>query len=161
MNHSNTLTHPRSSRRVSRLAALTIAVVAIALAASACGDDGASGSGGPRTVAITAPANNAQVGRSFDVQLAVNFPIGEPDTGRDHVHLYYDGNTADGEYGIAYADTFTVTGLAPGAHKIQAVVAHADHSTTDTRSEEITVEVTDGAGATDPVPTTGGSGFGY
>ena len=108
------------------------AVLPIALLAAACGGGDTAGAGGSSspTVAIGSPADGATVGRSFDVKLDVNFPIGAPDTGRDHVHLYYDGNRATGQYGIAYAKTFTVTGLTPGT-EIEAVVAHADHSTTN------------------------------
>jgi hypothetical protein len=111
-------------------------------------------------VAITSPADGATVGRTLDVKLDVNFPIGAPDTGRDHVHLYYDGNRAEGEYGIAYAKTFTVTGLSPGEHEIEAVVAHADHSTTDAHSQPITVTVSDsatGAGTSGTTATTSGN----
>jgi len=136
----------RSRRR--RLALVLGAVLSIALLAAACGggDDTASAGGSSNpTVAISSPADGATVGRSFDVKLDVNFPIGAPDTGRDHVHLYYDGNRAEGQYGIAYAKTFTVTGLSPGEHEIEAVVAHADHSTTDAHSQPITVMVSDSA----------------
>lgn len=129
--------------------------------AAACGsDDGAGDNNEPRRVEITTPADGATVGSTFDVELAVNFPVGEPDTGRDHVHLYYDGNTAEGEYGIAYMDSFTVSGLAPGPHRIQAVVAHADHSTTETRSKEITITV-DSGGEGSTAPTTSGGDDGY
>jgi Bacterial Ig domain len=144
-------TPARPSRRRRLALAPLGAALALALVAAACGgdDDTASaGGGGSETVAVTAPADGATVGSSFDVELDVNFPIGEPDTGRDHVHLYYDGNRTEGEYGIAYDTTFTVTGLDPGEHEIEAVVAHADHSTTDVHSDPITVNVTaDSAGA--------------
>jgi len=160
---------PRSRRR--RLALVLGAVLSIALLAAACGggDDtasaGSSGSGSP-TVAITSPTDGATVGRSFDVKLDVNFPIGAPDTGRDHVHLYYDGNTAQGQYGIAYGKTFTVTGLSPGEHEIDAVVAHADHSVTNAHSQPITVMVSDsatgsgssGSGSSGTTGTTSGNG---
>jgi hypothetical protein len=138
---------------------------ALVLLAAACGSDyGTSSGDSAHSVSITSPANGAQVGESFDVHLALNFPIGDPDTGRDHVHLYYDGNTTEGEYGIAYSDTFTVTGLSPGMHTIQAVIAHADHSATSTRSEPITVEVSDGqpsSGGAGGTPSTGGGALGY
>lgn len=155
----------RPSRR-RRVALVLGAVLPIALLAAACGggDDTASAGGGGSspTVAITSPADGDTVGRSFDIKLDVNFPIGEPDTGRDHVHLYYDGNRAEGEYGIAYAKTFTVTGLSPGEHEIEAVVAHADHSTTDAHSQPITVMVSESGGAgTDSSETTATTGYAY
>jgi hypothetical protein len=162
----HTLTDQTPSRR-SRRGRVALApfgaVLALALLAAACGgDDGTASAGdGNPTVAIAAPSDGASVGTSFDVQLDVNFPIGQPDTGRDHVHLYYDGNRAEGEYGIAYDTTFTVTGLDPGEHEIEAVVAHADHSTTDVHSAPITVAVTSGDSGAGTTATTGSAEAGY
>lgn len=166
MDTSNTHRPVRPSRSSGSVVAIVALVSALALLAAACGSDdddvAAGGSGGP-TVDIATPSDGWQVGQSFDVEFVINFPIGEPDTGRDHVHLYYDGDFDGGEYGIAYDETFTVTGLSPGEHTIQAVVAHADHSITDARSEEITVEVTDddpGTGTSDP-PASSDGDLGY
>jgi hypothetical protein len=86
------------------------------------------------------------------VSVDSSVPLGEPDTGRHHVHLYYDGNTAEGEYDIVYGTTATVDRLDAGEHTIEAVIANPDHSTTDAR-DEITVTVGDEAGG-------GGSGGG-
>lgn len=161
MRKHTTRTHIRRWR-LRDLAVPFVAVVGLVAASCGSDDGGGTSEGGPPTVEITSPADGAQVGESFDVDLAVNFPIGEPDTGRDHVHLYYDGNTAEGEYGIVYEDSFTVEGLDPGDHTIEAVVAHADHSLTDTRSAPITVHVGEG-GAAEPAPPTtaedGGIGY--
>jgi hypothetical protein len=162
-NTHRTSFHP--GRRRGRLAAVFALVSTLVLLAAACGSSGGGAAGGSSTptVAITSPTDGSPVGASFPVRLAINFPIGDPGTGRDHVHLYYDGNMADGEYGIAYADTFTVTGLSPGEHKVQAVVAHADHSITSSRSKEITVDVTgdSGPGTTGTPPTTSSGNVGY
>lgn len=165
MDSNNTHRPAHPSRSSSRAAALAV-ISALALFATACGDDegdDVAASGGEPTVDVTSPTDGSQVGESFDVEFAINFPIGEPDTGRDHVHLYYDGNFDEGEYGIAYDETFTVTGLSPGEHTLQAVVAHADHSITDARSEEIIVEVTDDDSGSDTsdAPATSDEGFGY
>ena len=160
MKTPTTQTPTRPPRR-RRLALVLAAPLAIALLAAACGGGGNSASAAPKnpTVAITSPADNATVGKSFDVKLDINFAIGQPNTGRDHVHLYYDGNRETGKYGIAYGKTFTVTGLTPGRHEIEAVVAHADHSTTSSHSKPITVTVSDSAAATSGSSgTTGTSG---
>jgi|SoiMethySBSTD1v2_1073268.scaffolds.fasta_scaffold00820_14 hypothetical protein len=162
-------------------AGLALTATALLVAAGCGGDDGggstAAGSGGgggsgsgDLTVSIAAPDDGATVGSSFDVEVDTSEPIGEPDTGRHHVHLYYDGNTAEGEYDIAYKPDVTVDGLSPGQHTIEAVVANADHSLTDAR-DEITVTVdaaaaAGGAGATDTTGTTDttdddDSGYGY
>jgi hypothetical protein len=119
------------------------------------------------TVQITSPADGAAVSSPFTVQLSTSVPIGEPDTGRHHVHLYYDGQTAEGEYDIVYGETATVDRLSPGRHQIEAVIANADHSLTDARTT-ITVDVggaapaqtpTDGTSTTAPASDRGGYGY--
>jgi hypothetical protein len=145
------------TRRHRRLASVAL-LATLALTALACGDDddttaSAGGGGdGDMTISIADPEDGAEVGQPFDVSVDSSVPLGEPDTGRHHVHLYYDGNTAEGEYDIVYGTTATVDRLDPGEHTIEAVIANADHSTTDAR-DEITVTVGDEAGG-------GGSGDG-
>jgi hypothetical protein len=155
-------TSTRDTRRRRRLAFVAL-LATLALAAMACSDDddtatsggdGGGGGGGDMTVAIADPTDGAEVGRSFDLTVDSSVPLGETDTGRHHVHLYYDGNTAEGEYDIVYGTTATVDRLDPGEHTIEAVIANPDHSTTDAR-DEITVTVGEDAGASD-----GGSGDG-
>jgi hypothetical protein len=132
-----------------------LAVVAVlALVGAACGDDGSGGGGSAggddMTIDVVSPTDGADVGESFDVDVETSVDIGETDTGLHHVHLYYDGETAEGEYDIVYSTPFTVTRLDPGEHVIEAVIANADHSITDARAE-ITVNVGAGAGgSTDP-----------
>ena len=161
-------THSTTSRR--RLAPVAL-LATLALTALACGDDDtattAAGSGsGDMTISIADPAEDTQVGGSFDVTVDSSVPLGEPDTGRHHVHLYYDGNTAEGEYDLVYEPRFTVDRLDPGEHTIEAVIANADHSLTDARTE-ITVTVGDAAGggpattSDATTDTTADSGYGY
>lgn len=141
------------------------------LGAAACGDDDAStgsegagnddtagGGSGDITIEITGPSDGDQVDSSgFEVAVDSSVPIDEPDTGEHHVHLYYDGNTADGEYDIVYEDSFTVDRLDEGEYTVEAYIANADHSLTDAR-DEITVQVGGGAstggsdGSDDPDP---------
>lgn len=137
------------ARRLGRQASAAVALAgAFALVAAGCGDDGdsteaGSGGGGDEpTISLTQPDDGGTVGDSFDVEVDTDVPIGEPDTGRHHVHLYYDGNTQEGEYDVVYEPTFTVDGLEPGEHTVEAVVANADHSLTDAR-DEVTVTVGD------------------
>jgi hypothetical protein len=127
---------------------------AAALAAAGCGDDddttttesgAGAGGGDDLSISVTTPEDGATVGDSFEVEVDTSVDIGEPDTGLHHVHLYYDGNTDDGEYDLVYDPTFTVErDLGAGEHTIEAVVANADHSLTDAR-DEVTVTVGDEA----------------
>ncbi|HEX6569095.1 MAG TPA: hypothetical protein VF015_08015 [Acidimicrobiales bacterium] len=147
---AETKARPARPRRAAYVGTAVAAVVL--LVAAGCGDDddsttaGAAGGGNGPTIDITAPAGGAEVGRSFDVEIDSSESLGEPDTGRHHVHLYYDGNTQEGEYDVVYGDSATVDGLDPGEHTVEAVIANADHSLTDAR-DEITVTVSDDAGA--------------
>ena len=148
----------RPHRRVARALAL---VAVLAPAGAACGDDddtteaGAGSGGDEMTISVTEPTDGAEVGSSFDVEVDTSVDIGEPDTGLHHVHLYYDGNTDEGDYDLVYDPTFTVEReLSPGEHTIEAVVANADHSLTDAR-DELTVTVGDaGAGGSGGPGTT-------
>jgi hypothetical protein len=167
MTHTtHTHTHDERRRTWRRAAVVGSLLVALALLAAACGggDDVASGSRAARTVLIQDPTSGSQVGTSFTVTLAPSFAIGEPDTGRPHIHLHYDGSP---QYDIVYATTHTVTGLAPGMHTIVAVVANPDHTETDVRSPEVTVQVGTGdapappPATTPPAPRAGAGPAGY
>jgi hypothetical protein len=151
-----------------RLVVLGAALAALALLAAGCsGDDdddtvagesgaesgsgsdsGGGGGDGDLTISIADPSDGATVEPEFQVEVDPSVDIGEPDTGLHHVHLYYDGNQADGEYDIVYSadEPWTVDrDLAPGEHTIEAFIANADHSLTDA-SDEVTVMVGEGAG---------------
>src|ERR687898_196183 len=153
-------TAPRTSRRGPRrrLVGMIAALSALALVGAACSDDdddttetGAEadtgGGGGEVAITIATPADGAEVGDSFDVELESDTEFGEPDTGLHHVHLYYDGRSDDtADYDIVYGNSFTVErDLDPGEHTIEAVIANADHSLTEA-SDEVTVTVGDDAG---------------
>jgi hypothetical protein len=140
------------------LGALGLATTGLLLLA-ACGDDGASASDGPLSVEIVSPDDGATVGSSFEMDLDPSVPVGEPDTGRHHIHVYYDGNTAEGEYSIVYGTTLTVDGLSPGEHTLEAAIANADHSLTDA-SDEITLVVGEG-GSVSEAPSEAPSDLGY
>jgi hypothetical protein len=137
-----------------RLAAAIIAV--LALVGAACGDE-SSGTSAIDTVEVTAPADGATVGESFDVDVDTSAPIGEPDTGRQHLHFYYDVEPGAEDYDIVYSLPFTTRELAPGEHTIHAVVANSDHSITDVR-QELTVTVDPGADGGSGERDNGGGG---
>jgi hypothetical protein len=139
---------PRGSR------ALPLLVGAVALLAAACGDggggtsDAAGAAGGEMSLAIATPADGASVTEPFTLKVSSSVPLGEPDSGRHHLHIWFDGQEAD--YQINYTDSFQVEGLPAGEHVLTAALANADHSLAGPRSE-ITVTVgggDDGATAT-------------
>ena len=110
------------------------------------------------TIDIVEPGDAAEVGSEFEVDVDTSVEIGEPDTGLHHVHLYYDGNTADGEYDLVYEPEFTVDRLEPGEHTIEAVIANADHSLTDAR-DQVTVTVGEGSGGGSDATDSGSGGY--
>src|ERR687898_503341 len=136
-NTAHHATAPRTSRRGPRrrLVGMIAALSALALVGAACSDDddttetgaeadtGGDG-GGEVAITIATPADGAEVGDSFDVELESDTEFGEPDTGLHHVHLYYDGRSDD---------------------SADYVIANADHSLTEA-SDEVTVTVGDDAG---------------
>lgn len=150
-----------AARRRGRLRTVLVAGLgALALLAAACSDGSSSaGASGGTTVTITSPADGARVGRSVAVKMDPSFPIGQPDTGRKHIHLHVDGSP---DYEIAYEATHTLH-LDPGHHTIVAVVANADHSETDVRSRPVTLEVGTGGASSGsgnaPAPTAGTPGY--
>jgi hypothetical protein len=138
-------------RRPRRSRALLLLVGAVALLAAACSDgtsDAAGAAGGEMSLAIASPADGASVTEPFTLKVSSSVPLGEPDSGRHHVHIWFDGQEAD--YKINYTDSFQVEGLPAGEHVLTAALANADHSLAGPRSE-ITVTVgggDDGATAT-------------
>jgi hypothetical protein len=95
------------------------------------------------SLAIASPADGASVTEPFTLKVSSSVPLGEPDSGRHHVHIWFDGQEAD--YKINYTDSFQVEGLPAGEHVLTAALANADHSLAGPRSE-ITVTVGGGDG---------------
>jgi hypothetical protein len=150
-------------RRPGRSRGLLLLVGAVALLAAACGGGGTSqaggGDGGGMSLTIASPADGASVTEPFTLKVASSVPLGEPDTGRHHVHIWFDGQEAD--YEINYTDTFQVEGLPAGEHVLTAALANADHSLAGPRSQ-ITVTVAGGdGGATATTSGQDGGGGAY
>jgi hypothetical protein len=133
-----------------------IVVLGLALLASACDNydfstQGASTAGSePLSLGIASPSDNGQVTTPFEVQLDSSVPLGSPETGRHHVHLYYDTATPTGEYDLVYGDRAQVTTLPPGTHTILASLRNANHGDAGPRAL-ISVTV-GGSGAVTPQP---------
>jgi hypothetical protein len=134
------------------LKALALASI-VAMVAVAC-SEAAGGNAAEQTIAIASPADGATVSIPFDVQLESSVPIGEPETGNHHAHLYFDTDTDAADYDIVYTNTWQVTrDLAPGEHTIIVALANPDHSLAGP-TQEIHVTVSADGGSD------GGSGDG-
>jgi hypothetical protein len=125
-----------------RLVALALAVCLLA----ACGGASQATSGGSNaSVKITEPSGAARVRVPFHIGISASVPLGAPETGDHHVHVFYDGNSDD--YKVVTGDGLDASGLTPGKHSITASLRNADHS--DAGSEDtITVTVVGGSGKT-------------
>ena len=125
--------------------------ITLALVVGACsaGVQANGGTGGGATISFASPAQGAEVSVPFDVQLDSNVPLGTPDTGNHHVHLYFDSGTDAADYDIVYGTSWQVTRpLSPGKHTIVAALANPDHSLAGP-TQTITVTVV-GSGAGGP-----------
>jgi anti-sigma factor RsiW len=111
-----------------------VAVVALGLAAvlTACGsgaggyNTGGGGSGSHLSVSVTTPRPNATVTVPFTVKLHSSVPIGATDTGKHHVHIWFDDNKND--YLVVESTTTEITKLSAGHHTMHVSLRNADHS---------------------------------
>jgi hypothetical protein len=143
---------------------LALAVAAV-LAVAACGTGsqaGQSDTAGGMTIDVVEPADGSDVSIPFAVQIEASVPLGEPESGNHHVHLYFDTDTRSAEYDIVYGNTAEVTRqLEPGDHVVIAALANPDHSLAGP-THEIAVTVGDGAGGeTAPAPSATEPGIEY
>ncbi len=130
----------------------------LALLAAGCGSDdgaggdsggGGGGSAGGMTLEITAPKDGATVEVPFTVDLSSSEELGTTESGKHHVHVFFDGD--DSEYQVVESDSVEITDLPAGEHEIDASLRNADHSPAGVETS-ITVTVGDGG--------TGGTGGG-
>jgi hypothetical protein len=131
-----------------------IAAVAFAVAACGSGSDGTAGaSAGGEKVTITSPSDGATVDIPFKLKWNSTVPLGPTDSGKDHVHVYVDGQTND--YTVVGGTEFQVKGLSPGKHTVEISLQHADHSPVGPKSQ---ISVMVGGSGGSQSPSEGGSG---
>ena len=120
-------------------------VLTLALLAAACSNSASAGTDGSApSIRIISPSNGMKVSEPFALKLDVNVSVGEPDTGEDHVHIGFDGQSVDVERNLVFGESCTVTDLAPGRHTIEASLRNADHTAAGP-SDTITIIVAPGA----------------
>ena len=139
----------------------TGALLAGGLLLAACGSGGGGGAGKPSgtpRLSILAPADGATVTPPVKLRISTNAPIGAPDTGKDHVHVFLDGRTQ--RYTVVPSTTYTLSSLPSGKHTISVTLQHADHSPAGADAQ-VTVTVKGGAQnhpSSTPTSTGGGGG---
>ncbi len=132
----------------------------VALLGASCGssEDGGSGDTGAapgRGVAlrIAAPDDGAEVSLPFMLELDSAEPLGAPETGNNHVHVFFDGD--DSSYEVVTSNTFEIGDLSPGDHTLTASLRNADHSPA---GPEFTIDLTVAGGDGDSGSKSGGGG---
>jgi hypothetical protein len=115
----------RSNRRRGGRVAEAAVLMASAGAASACTPSSGAAQGAS-TLSVVVPDAGAAVSLPFTVTVATGEPLGESDTGRHHIHIWYDGN--EDQYQISYVENAQVTDAPAGAHTMTVSLRNADHS---------------------------------
>jgi hypothetical protein len=138
--------------RRSRWRALQLLTATGALAAglAGCGADGtaAVGAGGDAlSVAVSKPAPNATVIVPFTVTVATSVPLGTTDTGRHHVHIWFDDHAND--YRVVEAPTVEITDLAAGQHVMHVSLRNANHTPAGVETQ---LPITVGGAPANPAP---------
>ncbi|MFD7022459.1 hypothetical protein [Promicromonospora sukumoe] len=119
------------------------------------GSSSGSGGGGGITLKITSPDDGATVDVPFTVDLSSSVPLGPTESGKHHVHVYFDGE--DQQYLVVEGDSVQVTDLPAGEHEIDASLRNADHSAAGVETHiDVTVGAAGSGGSSDS--STGGMG---
>jgi hypothetical protein len=121
------------------------------------GDGGASAAG---KVTISEPAEGESVEIPFAVKLDSSVGLGSTESGRHHVHLYFDGD--DSKYEVVESGDVEITdsspavdGLKSGEHELTISLRNADHSAAGFETS-VTVRVGGGDEPADDGATGGG-----
>ncbi|SDT40701.1 hypothetical protein [Microlunatus soli] len=117
------------------------------------GSSGGGGGGGDdsgATISITAPKDHATVSEPFRLTVKSSEAMGPTSSGKDHLHLTFDGNAQD--YTVETKPTVMINNLKSGQHKIKVTLQHADHSPVGPAAE-ITVTVMSGTSGGSPSPS--------
>jgi hypothetical protein len=126
-------------------------VLAVPLALAACDSDPASA--GQLSVSLVSPANGATISAPFTVKLRSSVPLGPTDSGKHHVHIYFDDHADD--YTIVESDTAQITSAPAGEHTLHASLRNANHSPA---GAEATVKVMVGSSTSTDTPEPKGPG---
>jgi hypothetical protein len=148
-----------------RIPIIALFLLLVGLGAAACGSSGGQGNSMP-SLSITSPANGASTAAPFLVTVKSSVPLGDPSTGKDHVHVWFDGH--ESQYTIGYSDRIQIKGVSPGQHKMTVSLRNPNHSAVGVdQTITITVAGTGPSPGTSPAPSPGQSssggngGYGY
>ncbi|WP_027345604.1 hypothetical protein [Hamadaea tsunoensis] len=113
-------------------AAAVIALLA-ATTQAACGQ----GSDSHETLTVLEPIAGSIVSVPFTLHLSSSVLLGDPATGRHHVHAYFDDQTKN--YLLVDSDNSVINKAPAGKHTLHLLLRKADHSSA---GAEIQIELT-------------------
>ena len=143
-----------------RTAVVAAAGAALALTLAACGANGSGGDAdaGAMSVTVTEPAPDSTVPVPFTVSVTSSVPLGRTQTGKHHVHIWFDGNA--NSYQVVETPTVQITQLAPGRHVMHVSLRNANHSPAGAETE-VPITVGGAGGASAPAATQPDQPYGY
>lgn len=125
-----------------------IAIILLTTLAAACGANSSGGGGGELSVSVIEPASGTAVSVPFTVKVESSVPLGPTESGRHHVHIWFDDNESD--YLVVESDTVQLTDAPAGQHTMHVSLRNANHSAA---GAEATTPLNIGSGAPAPAPT--------
>jgi hypothetical protein len=131
--------------------ALAAAAAMVATLAACSGTDSSAGGDGNLSISVVEPTSGAAVTVPFTVRLNSSVPLGPTESGKHHVHIWFDDNEA--QYLIVESDTVQISNAPAGTHTMHVSLRNANHSPA---GAEATTPVTigdapgDGTGGTTP-----------
>jgi hypothetical protein len=119
------------------------AAAALMATLTACGGT-ANSAGGDSGLSVTVvePVSGATVAVPFTVKVDSNVPLGPTESGKHHVHIWFDDNEA--AYLVVESNTVQITDAPAGQHTMHVSLRSANHSPA---GAEATTPVTIGGGA--------------
>jgi hypothetical protein len=136
-----------------------VGIILLALVGTSCGGGDAEAGGGSSEFRISAPSDGDAVTVPFKMEFSTDAQLGPPESGENHVHVFYDGN--EDAYEVVNGDSFVVSELDAGKHTLSASLRNADHSPAGAE-DTITVTIRGDGGAGDEGNgSQGDGGYGY
>lgn len=138
----------RPGRRGRRAGGALLAMVALAATMlTACSKDSDSVRAAPEgdlAVSVLEPTDRATVTVPFTIKVKSSVPLGPTESGRHHVHIWFDANEND--YQVVESDSLQVSNLPAGQHTVHVSLRNANHSPAGADAQT-TVVVRGGEGA--------------
>jgi X-X-X-Leu-X-X-Gly heptad repeat protein len=139
---------------------IALLLLAPALLVACSNEDKDGGGGGGMSVSIAEPAKDAKVTMPFTVKVDAGVPLGPTESGKHHVHLWFDNDAND--YAVVESDSVQIAPglqalsgkamqLTDGMHTIHISLRNANHSAAGADTQ-IEVQVAGAATAETPAP---------